>query len=168
MLIISHIILIINILFFESTSFDISQIFTLALTAIITSSITWFFTRKKENSEIARNTSDSRRTDAETIILSGDKLISWIEKFEAAKTEAIEMEDEIGRLRRELDKCFDYRGNCREFLNNMKESLDEIFLTLDSHLRDFAHRDSIINELTSIREEVARKLENVVSIERHD
>lgn len=158
------------ILFFqaidESSSFDINQIATLVITAIITSSVTWLFTRKKENSDIAINESSLRRTDAETIILSGDKLINWIEKFEAAKTEAIHMEDEIAKLRRELDKCFDSRSDCKEFLDNMKESLDEIFSQLESQLKHLSQGDDILNELHYVRTEVIKKIEHVAIIEK--
>lgn len=154
-----------NLLLFQAP--DESMISTPILVVIMSviggllgSGLTILAGRRKTNSETTRN-------NTETIILSGDKLITWIEKFETAKTEAIQMEDDMSELKRQLRDCFEYRGDCQQFLGTMKANLDELFTKLQTTLQDFSSKDDVIKVLAELRLIVNNKLDAVVGIRKN-
>jgi hypothetical protein len=151
----------IQLLLFQATestpTFPWLEVFAV-VAPIVTGLIGYYSNRPKQKAEVAVGDATARRTDTETVILSGDKLIEWIGRFETAKTEAIAMEDELADLQRKLDNCHTTHQECTDLLFKSKNALDDLSTKLGIMLHDFAYRDGVLASVEELKIDIDKKL----------
>jgi hypothetical protein len=125
---------------------------------IISGYFTYLYSKPKQGAEITQLGSATKKTETENIILSGDTLIKWIEKFEAAKSDTLEMEVEIFDLRKELNDCITTRGDCREVLVVTKAKLESVSEKLASLLGGLEDSAGIMSSLAELKDSLEQRI----------
>lgn len=134
-------------IFIEVSPESTEKILIGIVTGGVTAFIAWLLAKRKTDADIGQTRANTRKTDAETLILAQSKIDHWIEKFEQAKTEAIEMEDELADVKKKLEQCLERQSGCADFKDKIFPLLDRLEIIIKS----FDEHAPIISEMRNLR-----------------
>jgi hypothetical protein len=118
------------------------------LGAVVSALIYWLLTRRKTTSETDRN--------YQQMALEVSKsLAEWIDRFEDAKKEMIEVVKQMGDVQKAFDDCQEDCEDCRQLLSAAKELLE----CFESAIKDLVEHGPLIEDLATLKRRVQRYTE---------